>query len=124
MKRLALALMAACAAAPASAGLLDRDTLACALARAEPTDGNIAACTGLPVDLSAPAFWLIELEPGAVPRAHVIDDFDNAGACFGAAIKRDLARGTFAVCVPLDEGSEMLLIEYGAHEYGLLGGDF
>lgn len=124
IRRTLLALAVACAAAPVSAGMLDLDTPACAVARAEPTDGNIAACTGRPVSLSAPTFWLVELEPGAPPRAHVVAEFDNAGRCFGAALNHDLTRGSFAVCVPLDEDAEFLLIEYGAHEYGLLEGDF
>lgn len=37
---------------PVKAGPLDADTLACELARAFPTDGNIEACTGEPIDLT------------------------------------------------------------------------
>jgi hypothetical protein len=50
MKTLLLAL-AMLAAAPAYAGPLDKDTAACAAARANPTDANIEACTGDPVEL-------------------------------------------------------------------------
>lgn len=50
--RAAFALSLFCFAAPATAGPLDRDTSACAIAREAPTDANIEACTGEPVDLS------------------------------------------------------------------------
>lgn len=49
-----LALVAALAAIPVTAATVDPETRACALAHAVPTDENIEACTGAPVDL-APA---------------------------------------------------------------------
>lgn len=45
---------------PVDASPLDRDTLACELARDFPTDGNIEACTGEPLAFPAsPSFALL-----------------------------------------------------------------
>lgn len=52
LTRAAITATLICMVSPSFAGPLDRDTPACAIAREAPTDANIEACTGEPVDLS------------------------------------------------------------------------
>jgi len=58
---LSLAMLAAgTVSRPVKASPLDRDSLACELARDFPTDGNIEACTGEPIEFpTAPSFALL-----------------------------------------------------------------
>ncbi|SCM79934.1 exported hypothetical protein [uncultured Pleomorphomonas sp.] len=60
-----------------------------------------------PALADGPAFWLVDTIPGAAPTIAVVDDFEDATACYQAAMVRH--GPGFATCVALDEFAEVAL---------------